>query len=644
MKIFRPSPDRLNNSHTKLLLRGDTIADASPNARSITNTGTVTSVAAPGGHPYAKTAGYFNGSSNISAPTSSDFNFSSGAFTIRFWMYLPSIGVSYSPIGRVYGSSPFTGWCIFIRQTGSLELYSNTNTLVFASATGVIAPSKWQFIQMSSNGTTVSFHVDGVSIGTWAGILQEYAIALLVGASQAGSIVGNMCDVEVSQGIQRSSEVPTSPIIPDAYTKLHLPMMEYTGQQVVKETVQNKIPTGTSLDLVQQLPANGGPALDRVFFFPDSTARGITLPNSTDWQFGTGDFTIEFWTYWDGTAIVQVPMSFGLLHGYYAFNFGQRANGTYAFQTSSAGTAWDGVALEAGVLPSNSWVHVAVTRSGSTFRIYFNGVFKTKQTSTLAVFAATQPLSIGADQDLSSPIRGKLGWVHVVKGTALYTTETSFTPPTSPQKCSNTKAIILPGDSPTLFMDKSSSTAPKAITVTGAKQMLLPGGGKALIFSGSNYLSASYSPDWYFPGDVTFDFWINATSLDGGAYGYIPIISQLISPSSYQMLILYPTGAFSYARSLSENSYALSSGPNSQILSDWNHMAFVVSNNIGYIFVNGILKESSTITTSPIDYGADLTIGHNIYGQNLAGKIEDLRISKGVALWTKNFIPPSRTL
>lgn len=86
MQFIRPPTDRLNNSHTKLLLRGDAIADASPNARALTNNGAVASATAPAGHPYATKALSFNAASYLSVQ-SADFAAGTNDFTFSGWFY-----------------------------------------------------------------------------------------------------------------------------------------------------------------------------------------------------------------------------------------------------------------------------------------------------------------------------------------------------------------------------------------------------------------------------------------------------------------------------------------------------------------------------------------------------------------------------
>ena len=84
------------------------------------------------------------------------------------------------------------------------------------------------------------------------------------------------------------------------------------------------------------------------------------------------------------------------------------------------------------LLSANTWYHIAVTRSGNTFRTFVNGVVEKTYTSSAAVFSdATVPYNIGrtAYQSGTFYYNGYMDDLRVTKGYARYTA--NFTPPTS---------------------------------------------------------------------------------------------------------------------------------------------------------------------------------------------------------------------
>ena len=109
-------------------------------------------------------------------------------------------------------------------------------------------------------------------------------------------------------------------------------------------------------------------------------------------------------------------------------------------------------------VPQDQWVHIAITRSGSTVTFYINGTASgTASTSaTIAIWAVGALL---AGSTVYEDYYGYLSNVRVVDGTAVYTG--SFTPPTSDLTAvSGTELLTCQGDDP--FVDNS----PNAFTIT----------------------------------------------------------------------------------------------------------------------------------------------------------------------------------
>jgi hypothetical protein len=87
-------------------------------------------------------------------------------------------------------------------------------------------------------------------------------------------------------------------------------------------------------------------------------------------------------------------------------------------------------------------------------------------------------------------------------------------------------------------------------------------------------------------------------------------------------------------------------------LNTWHHVAFVRSGSSGFCFLDGV-KSSTTANLStntlyypnaPLSIGALNTLSHSGGQNNFAGYIDDLRITKGPALYSKNFVPPSQAV
>ena len=160
----------------------------------------------------------------------------------------------------------------------------------------------------------------------------------------------------------------------------------------------------------------------------DGSGDRLTLSASANFEFGTGDFTIECWAY---------PISFG--NGftlYINYNNGGGGVPRFGFSLNSTGLTVDttsGLALTftgSTTVNTNQWYHCAVTRSGSTFRTFINGSLVSTATSSATYTPTGHPVNIGDYPDDFTTGYGYISNLRVVKGTAVYTS--TFTPPTAP--------------------------------------------------------------------------------------------------------------------------------------------------------------------------------------------------------------------
>lgn len=158
----------------------------------------------------------------------------------------------------------------------------------------------------------------------------------------------------------------------------------------------------------------------------DGTGDRIQLADSADWDFGTGDFTVELGVYMD-----TVASAVGFIGQYnppatgWVLRFDPAFGGNLLFQNgdvSSITRSWS---------PSTATMyHVAVSKASNVIRLFVDGgLLSSANGDNVDYGGGTAVLRIGAKTSLAELIDGNIGAVRVTKGVGRYTA--SFTPPTT---------------------------------------------------------------------------------------------------------------------------------------------------------------------------------------------------------------------
>jgi hypothetical protein len=173
--------------------------------------------------------------------------------------------------------------------------------------------------------------------------------------------------------------------------------------------------------------------LTSIYF--DGTGDYIETDDSTDWDFGSENFCIEYWIAPSKNGIYY----FGWYNGEAWYDFSRMI--IINFIPSSDGKLYCDIGgpdirmISTTVIPTNgTWTHVAITRSSSTFRLFINGTQEDTDTSSSSLNNITAGLSIGkfnANPGITETewLQGYMDEIRVVKGSSIYTS--NFTPSTT---------------------------------------------------------------------------------------------------------------------------------------------------------------------------------------------------------------------
>lgn len=172
-------------------------------------------------------------------------------------------------------------------------------------------------------------------------------------------------------------------------------------------------------------------------YFPPTGLRGLTTSPTPDLNLGGDDFTVECWI---NPRIRNRQLNICALYGY-SFN---RRSWDFLYETNDGGLLKfrmdnDGISPVTDVASAtmgtgmlNKWTHVAVTRNGNVFRMFFDGVIVSEGTYNISAFEnLIDPVVFGTSgPNIVNSWDGYIDEFRITKGVARYTE--NFPPPTEP--------------------------------------------------------------------------------------------------------------------------------------------------------------------------------------------------------------------
>ena len=524
----------------------------------------------------------------------------------------------------VFGSKQNVGYAVTVYDDGGGNKYY-IDGVKTASITGLIRGATYTFDTSDSTVSTHPFRLSATSNGSHGGG-SEYTngVAAITGAAttitvpyDAPETLYYYCTVHSGMGNDSSiSGITTNEKLADQYAShcvLAVPFINGLSNDVSASIAC----TSTTKSLTKQ----GDPTSSSTSFnfyssstdF-DGTGDYYTSGSESDFAFGTGDFTVEFWFDSDDLGgsnqegFLQISdTSGGLKTGY--------ANGFAIYESATAG----GVLLSGltGTIPAvfkpGVWNHVALVREGTSVRLYANGVLKDTQTSSKNISGTY--LALGGYYSTTYVYNGRMQDFRIYKGVAKYN-----------------GSFVVPSTSPAILPDTPSGVA------AGSKLTKITDG--AVSFDGTNdILSVPDHADFTFgSGDFTMEAFVYNKS------------------SSYRSIVMKyggspATSSWFWSMYNGQNQFYYYSGSNEPAVTSgqthynrWVHCAVSREGNTIRIFDNGELTGTLDVSsyatmndsTVPLDIGADYADNYD-----MDGFISNVRIVKGTALYTKNFTPPS---
>lgn len=197
-------------SNVVVLLHGDSLTDSSSSPRKLTNKGVTINKTTK---KYGSGSLYFDGNSYLNLTDGGATVFGSGAFTIEFWLNMPSYAVDTALVSR-WG--PLSGFLLVVTSV-NLAIYLNSYTPVICAHGGLLT-NVFNHIAISRTSSgVVRMFVNGSQIGSDtvnANSVGTNGKPLTIGANNDGygaKLTGYIDDLRITKGVARYTSNFTPP-------------------------------------------------------------------------------------------------------------------------------------------------------------------------------------------------------------------------------------------------------------------------------------------------------------------------------------------------------------------------------------------------------------------------------------------------
>jgi len=614
---------------------------------------------------------YFDGTGDYLEVTSTVSPIGTDDFTIEGWYYLDSAGSSN--IRHVWDFRPLNndGPYPTLRVTSSNEyqyLAGGANRITSSAVT----LDAWHHVAVVRNSSTTTLYIDGSSAGTWADTT-SYDLGgnrpMIGGSGYHGSTLGFHGYITDWRFVDNTAVYTTTFTPPSqrltAITNTvlltcHLPYIAdgSTNGHSITVAGNTKTEPFAPYDYEEYSSSNYGGSN----FFTTSNDY-LTIPYSSTLDFGSNDFTIEWWMNPTTTAGDQVIFVQSNNLGIYGPLWIRYNGGVLkAWATTAGGTfnLFNSTTIS-GSIPANLWTHVAITRNSSgVWKTYLNGIQSYTSTAAGSLYVNSNDTVIGGSATANFDFEGSLADFRIVNGTVVYTSD--FTPPTAPLTAISGTSLLLKGTDAAII-DKSQSVG--ALTLYGnAKSSTTQSKylSSSMAFDGTgDYIQSPYDPELFnkitFPSgvDFTVEAWIYMNTAH--SVNHSPLIVGAgdgvdASPAHYfNWGFYFSTGGTTLNLGKYDGStFTGYSKTHSISATTWTHVAVTRNGTDLKFFVDG--TQLGTTETDSTNWSGianyPLSIGRWYHSggtaDDLDGYLSDIRITKGLARYTANFTPPAAAL
>lgn len=394
---------------------------------------------------FGGSSAYFDGTGDyLTIPNSSNYLLGNSDFTVEFWMRSNHTGTGYGAICGVWSDNQ-RSWMVYANAEGygggGIDFYYSTNGSTPLYETGYYSyqVSTWAHIAITRQSGTLRFFIDGQLVKT-ADVTATFYNSPHVfqigdsGESTSEAFNGYLDEIRITLGVARytanfTPQTAAFDYYDYPYWATTVLLMHFNGTNnsttFIDECGRTITRYGDAKISTTQSKFGGASG------YFDGSSDYLTS-SSTSYSFGTGDFTIEAFVYlltpdtpgspsynWDqvifGSTDYTPDFSFFIVNG-------DNRNLALWDQTTQH-TSTDKV-------PIGVFTHVAVSRSGTTLRLFIDGVCSYTGTCS-ASFVLSGTAYIGGHFGMNNRwFKGYLDELQIIQGYAKYTA--NFVPATAP--------------------------------------------------------------------------------------------------------------------------------------------------------------------------------------------------------------------
>ena len=405
---------------------------------------------------FGSSSAYFDGAGDyLGIGDHTGFYLAAGVpFTLEAWFYPLSVSSSGTIISKDNYGSNFS-WCIHIQYAADQIMFATQNTAAMAyfpsASLGPSTINKWNHIAASHNGTTLKMFLNGNLLGeSTIAVSDMYTNLITIGCmswNNPGEFFnGYIDDIRITKGVARYTANFTPPT--EAFPSINFtpPTRQNPDYGQLVDPYWNNVVLGLHMDGLDNgtvfhdekgktvtvygntktVTSNKKFGISSAYF--DGTgAYNLSLPQSSDFDFGYSDFTIECWVNPSNTNYQFVlGNDVNDANGYMMIGINVPVNGVQAVAVGRTTIAWPLQFGSGSNFPINTFTHLAICKSGTSNRCFINGV-QLGATITDSTGWVFRLLCVGY-QSGGSSITGYIDDLRITKGIARYTT--NFTPPT----------------------------------------------------------------------------------------------------------------------------------------------------------------------------------------------------------------------